>query len=123
LIDYKTGQVKPDQLKIKNWEDLLEKKKTKALQLALYWLLINRSDFAFAKANFSCGILSLQKPRSGLMTLQLPEKDLETSEAIPQIEEKLIELIEDILNEGISIHQTEDQAYCKNCDFASICNR
>lgn len=123
LIDYKTGQVKPDQLKIKNWEDLLEKKKTKAIQLALYWLLINRSDFDFAKANFTCGILSLQKPGSGLMTLQLPEKDLEISEVMLQIEKILIELIEDILNEDIPIRQTEDQSYCKNCDFASICNR
>jgi len=123
LIDYKTGQVKPEDLKIKNWEDLFNAKKTKALQLALYWLLINQSDFAFAKANFSCGIFSLQKPGAGLMTLQLPETEAESSHAIMQIKERLFELLEDILDKELPIIQTEDHTYCKYCEFASICNR
>ncbi len=120
LIDYKTGKVETSQVKLKSWEEMLDKSKTKALQLALYWLLIHYSDLSFAKANISCGIVSLQKTRSGLFTLELPDI---CEESINQIEKHFLDLITEILDPEIPIKQTEDLKLCKTCDYAGICNR
>jgi hypothetical protein len=122
LIDYKTGQVKDTDLKLKSWDELLNSKKTKALQLALYWLLVSRSDLSYAHSNFVCGIISLQKAGSGLFSLQLPDNSGPDA-SIQQIEEQLFKLVEEILDPAIPIQQTEDHSYCKNCDYVNICNR
>ncbi len=122
LIDYKTGQVKDADLKLKTWDDLLNSKKTKALQLALYWLLVSRSDLSFAQADFVCGIISLQKAGSGLFNLQLPDNSGH-NESLQQIEKQLFSLVEEILDPDLPIQQTDDRSYCKNCDFVNICNR
>ncbi|HPE43066.1 MAG TPA: PD-(D/E)XK nuclease family protein, partial [Bacteroidales bacterium] len=122
LIDYKTGQVKDADLKLKTWDDLLNRKKTKALQLALYWLLVSRSDLSYAQADFVCGIISLQKAGSGMFNLQLPDSSGH-NESLHQIEQQLSRLVEEILDPDLPIIQTDDRSYCKNCDFVNICNR
>lgn len=42
---------------------------------------------------------------------------------LPEFEEKLKFLLEEIFNENIPFDQTEDDSKCKFCDFKSICDR
>jgi len=122
LIDYKTGTVDEKDLKLKAWDQLLLPKKSKALQLAIYQLLMLESGLISPQSQLECGIINLQKPGKGLLTLSLPEDDQHIGlEA--NIKNQLITLFEELYDKETPIVQTNETKYCSYCDFAGICNR
>ena len=122
LIDYKTGTVDENDLKIKHWDQLILPKKSKALQLAIYQLLMIKSGLISPQSQLECGIINLQKPGKGLMALSLPE-DNQNAGVQESISNQLVTLFEDLYNKEIPIVQTNETKYCRYCDFAGICNR
>lgn len=122
LIDYKTGTVKENDLKLKEWDQLITPQKNKALQLTIYQLLMIKSGLISDKSTMECGIINLQKPGKGLLTLSLPE-DEPGSSLTEETTAQLVTLFEELYDKETPIVQTNDSKYCTYCDFAGICNR
>ncbi|MBZ0243146.1 MAG: PD-(D/E)XK nuclease family protein, partial [Bacteroidales bacterium] len=95
LIDYKTGTVDEKTLKLKTWEQLLFPQRSKALQLAIYRLLMIKSGQISSPDRLECGIINLQKPGKGLMVLSLPEED-ESISPEENITRQLVGLLEEL---------------------------
>lgn len=122
LIDYKTGTVDEKTLKLKEWNQLILPQRSKALQLAIYQLLMLKSGLISSQSKLECGIINLQKPGKGLMALSLPEDD-QSAGVEENISNQLVTLFEELYDKEIPIVQTNDIKYCSYCDFAGICNR
>ncbi|MBU2558008.1 MAG: PD-(D/E)XK nuclease family protein [Bacteroidetes bacterium] len=122
LIDYKTGSVHETDLSLKAWDELLKPAKSKALQLAIYQLLILKSDLTFSGKEMECGIISLQKPGKGMLNLNLPDPE-ESASLADSIIQQLNIVIGEIYDPETPVVQTTETKYCSYCDFAGICNR
>ncbi|MBK9292790.1 MAG: PD-(D/E)XK nuclease family protein [Bacteroidetes bacterium] len=121
VIDYKTGSVKEDKLKLKEREDLKQPERKYALQLACY-MLMTRKSLAFNYENTSVEgyILPLKLSKPQVVQAQLPfDPDPEMAE----FEEFLSETLSEMLNPDVPIAQTMDEKRCKNCTFVRLCNR
>ena len=69
IVDYKTGSVKNDDLKIQNWENLIDgNKKTKALQVLIYAYIYTTKNNL--KTPPEAGIISLKKMNDGFLSFQ-----------------------------------------------------
>ena len=121
LIDYKTGGVEPGDLKLDDWESLInDPKYAKVFQLLFYVYLFKNS--VENSAEIEAGIISLRKPSGGYLQPTLPEKEkLLTS--MDLFEEQLLKLIENLLDTSLPFAQTDDDKNCNWCDFKGICNR
>lgn len=117
IIDYKTGKVEPEDLKIEEWKDQIQ---DKAMQLSIYkYLFLNQ--FKHEEQNCEAGIFCTSKLNKELMLLELP--DLEQNNIVEQIENVLRRLFEEIFDEKQPFVQTEDIKNCGYCDFKIICGR
>ena len=119
IIDYKTGKVEPNDLKLNTktteTEQLAEGKKEKLFQLLFYAYLyrLHSGDSAYPRL----GIYSLRMLSSyGLIETDLPG-------GIDFFEDYLTGLIAEIFDPSVSFSQTEDDRICDYCDFKDICNR
>jgi ATP-dependent helicase/nuclease subunit B len=122
IIDYKTGKVDPNDIKVKDWEELKTPKKGKALQLATYLYLYSKSDYFNPSESTISGILSLRKTSEGLMECQLPAYG-NSENIVAEIETTLTELLTEIFDSEKEFVQTEDEKLCKFCLFAKLCMR
>ncbi len=123
VLDYKTGNVKDNELKFGDWQTpFVSASQSKSFQLLVYaWLY--RQD-AQEECAIEPGIISLRKPGKSPFHLEHPGggKMIEEEE-IADIERELKTLISTILNPSIPFHQTEDEENCTYCAFKKICNR
>ncbi len=120
IIDYKTGGVSPQELKIKNIELLTDEKKSeKAFQVLMYAWLFNKNSSG--NNHLRTGIISLRNISNGYMEISI--KDKNTNESINDFEKVLIQTIEDIFNNNFNFTQTTDINNCKYCEFKNVCNR
>lgn len=122
IVDYKTGLVKNTDVEIKEWEELLNPKKSKALQLAVYLLLYIKNNENEAIEFPQSGLLSLRKISQGLMKLKLPDS-YEPEKQTEVIMKSIQSVFEEIFNSSISIQQTEMEENCKLCSFKELCRR
>ncbi len=106
IIDYKTGNIKPENLrlnKIKDEKDftvLLEKPElNKVFQLLLYSWLYNNQNEDFIP--LTAGIISSRKYHSGIHSLFINKQNLLDEEILKNFEKVLISLLEEILNPEI----------------------
>ncbi len=69
IIDYKTGKVEPNNLKIKDWDLLItDEKQSKSFQVLMYAYMYGKvNQIDFAKNNLESGIISLKNLKSGFM--------------------------------------------------------
>ncbi len=127
IIDYKTGNVKDNDVKLFSsgndlWGSMFEGDKGKAFQLMLYaWLYKPNVDAAF---NLETGISAL-KYRSKFMPLVF-NKNNETNvddEHMKRFEKDLKVLIEQIFDTTTDFTQCEDKKACVYCDYKFICGR
>ncbi len=122
LIDYKTGQTIPSELKVKDWNEIISNTKIgKSFQLLMYAWLYSRSTGNTLP--ISSGIISFRKLSSGFLTVSTPEGDLIKENSLIHFEKALFELLADLFNNDKSFVQTEEISVCKNCDFKKICRR
>ena len=120
IIDYKTGYVDNNKLKIKFIEDVFESSEfDKAFQLLFYTLLYKRANTNTSK-NIEAGIMSMRKINEGLQVLN---SEIETNELMQQFEQQLKVLIDELMNPKTVFNQTENLDICAYCAYASICMR
>lgn len=112
VLDYKTGSVEASELKLNNWEQLLEDKKyNKAFQVLCYALLLHKTK---GYNEFEAGIISFKKMNKGFLKLKVQkDKDSKKVSAVidktvlDHFEQKLIILIKEIFNPEIPFKEKE----------------
>ncbi len=123
IIDYKTGRIEKKDLKLKLWEDLSKDVKLdKVFQLLFYTYIYSNNEIK-KLSTIVPGIISFRNLSSGLLNLELPEKDISGLESLEKFESLLKSILNDIFNSEIPFYQTEIIDNCKFCPFTSICNR
>jgi ATP-dependent helicase/nuclease subunit B len=123
VIDYKTGRVAKEELKVKEWPEIIENPNmAKSFQLMMYALLYK---FSYPETGeLSPGIYSLRTISSGLLTLTLPEsKETITNEALRNFKDELGKLMTAIFDIEKPFIRTSEIERCVNCDFRIVCNR
>ncbi|NPA68462.1 MAG: hypothetical protein GXO50_07635 [Chlorobi bacterium] len=132
IIDYKTGNIKTATFTLDNLFDKKnEKRNTHAFQILYYLLILSKMpDFSDKKIKPALYYLrflnkddySEMPPVNINPDLKNIIPDENTAKIIlPEFEEKLRKVLEEIFNDEIPFSQTENTAECKNCDFNKIC--
>jgi len=123
IIDYKTGNVLPGDLKMKDWEILADESKLdKCFQLLLYAYIYSRAT-VIKPERISSGIISLKNLSLGFMGIELPEKESMSGEVLKKFEDILNDIISEIYNPEIPFTQVDNQDNCVYCSFKSLCGR
>jgi ATP-dependent helicase/nuclease subunit B len=118
IIDFKTGTVDKKELKLNNWEELLnDPGKSKSLQLLVYAYLYARQ---FSAPLPESGIISFRHLDSGFMGVALPT---ETSDPVFEIGNILQQILKSIFDVLTPFQQTDDLNICQRCSFAGVCGR
>jgi len=123
IIDYKTGSVQSNELKVKSWDKLTsDPKMAKAFQLLLYAYLYYKNH-ENSDQKIETGNITMRKISEGFMKVKLPEEKEVDIESMKIFEEMLKALLEKILDPEIPFVQTEDAENCAYCPFTAICTR
>ncbi len=123
VIDYKTGRVKPGDLKIKDWESMeSDPRNDKSFQVLTYAFLF-LSQPGFSNAKVKPGIISFKSPSAGLMDVKLPDTKLINSDSLDEFRVILGNLLSEIFDKHTPFSQTPEPDNCKWCPFKGICNR
>ncbi len=128
IIDYKTGTTEPKQVKVKEWDDLIENPDLNiAFQLLMYGYLVN-SRFR-GTTGMSAGIISLKKINAGYTPVSVPEEEpgklstILNNKSIDRFEEVIITILKDIYNPDLTFSQTTDLNICERCPYINLCGR
>jgi len=100
IIDYKTGKVEQNNLRINDWEGLtLDLKNEKIIQLLCYAFMLEEQQKQFP---MEAGIISFKNMKAGFMPFGFKEgKEIQatiTSEILEAFKTQLVDLIVEILN-------------------------
>ena len=121
IIDYKTGSVQANELKIKSWDQVRDDDRSKLRQLLFYsWLYLGNHDHT---QEVSSGIYSFKKLSSGYLEAVLPEKAAINFVSLKEFEELLYELVGELYDDDLRFTQTSDFKACTYCTYKSICKR
>lgn len=102
IIDYKTGKVLANHVKITNWEDITKTyDKSKAFQLMCYALMYNPNT------PIEAGIYSFKNLKSGFLPFKEDKNTLINTDTIKLFQEHLKDLIMEILNPEIPFIEKE----------------
>lgn len=144
IIDYKTGKVTPEDLRLKKdetFEDILlhDTGREKLRQLWLYeylmlkrlsqerGLLLSGERLNLQEYDVKAGIYSFRNLKEGLLEadFNFPVSNAvsRTENFIETSEQYITQLVSDLLNPEIPFERTTDQQICKYCDFTTICGR
>ena len=110
IIDYKTGKVSSSDLRIREWDKLIEEEKYgKAFQVLAYALMF-RSDAQseVGEVSLESGIISFKNLRAGFMKVNSGQVDQETLEAFL---EQLDRLVLDIFDPHMPFVEKEIKQY------------
>ena len=117
IIDYKTGNVDPKILKIKDFEILFTNGKyEKAVQLLFYQYLFSKSN---SQKEILTGIVSFKKLSEYI--IQLKDETENSVGLMNLFEEGICNLLELIINPDYAFCQTDDFKNCIYCSFKNIC--
>ncbi|MEI6456583.1 MAG: PD-(D/E)XK nuclease family protein [bacterium] len=129
IIDYKTGTVEPNQLRVGAWEELLSGNEfDKPFQLLVYaWLLQLKK--INGNAPLGAGIISLKKIGYGFIPVVLPESSAGMSKgeipaaSLEQFGEIVRNLIALVFDSETDFSQTDDPLACRYCSYINVCGR
>ncbi len=118
ILDYKTGNVKTQELTLESLNDLVQsQQKAKSLQLLFYqmsYAVKHHDEEAFP------GILSLRAPSAGIYGIkQKTPFEINAS----TLKDMFTALLQRLFSPLYSFEQTEDLNTCKYCKFKTMCNR
>ena len=121
IVDYKTGEISPNQLKIKDWDLLLsDQKYSKALQVIIYQWLYGKNHPEIH--DFMAGLISLRTAHGRFMPVELPPAT--DREAVEEaVEGILTQLLNKLFDPKQPFQQTTDAEHCRFCDFKAVCMR
>lgn len=121
IIDYKTGNVVPRTLNVKDTDALFEDpRKSKALQLLLYAWIFRGTE---PRHPVTACNLSLRKISQGLVPLVVEGSRDIGQQLTDRTGEGLAGTVRDMLDPSGTFFQTSDVARCAWCNFKDICNR
>ncbi|MFN8323135.1 MAG: PD-(D/E)XK nuclease family protein [Chitinophagales bacterium] len=124
IADYKTSRksIIPI-LTEETWDTLTtDPKYAKSVQLLVYAWLYNRMRGVYVPVR--SGIYWLREKDKNLDTVRLTKtEDVLDADSIQKFEEKLRNVLSDMLNPEISFTKTIDKERCEFCDFKNICER
>lgn len=115
LVDYKTGNVKAEDLIFKDTNKLIDGSKSKAIQLQLYvYLLLKKDEFSNIQ-NIQASIFSFKNQKEGYIDLLMNKEKQTSEEIINNTEEILLNIIEDMLCDQNNIEHNPKSLYCLYC--------
>lgn len=123
IIDYKTGKVEKSELKVHDWEKLLEGKQfNKSFQILTYAFLFFKNKPQ--NGALFPGIVSFKNLSQGILYCEMPgnKKQVDQS-AVEDFQVILEKLFSAIFDKNIPFTQTDDKDNCQYCPYKSICNR
>ena len=125
ILDYKSGVVRDDDVRIKNtFKGQISTGITeKALQLLIYKYLYKKSHEDIASENIKPGIISLRRLSKGVFSLSNNSEYFNDENLTDECESMFSDLFNEILNRDIPFMQTENENNCSNCNFIEICKR
>ena len=100
IIDYKTGKVGSNDLKINNWDLLtVDEKYSKSFQVLLYaYMYAKNHNFDFEKHSIESGIISFKNLRSGFLKINNSKIDqLTLDEFLTQLNNLLMEIYDPMI--------------------------
>jgi ATP-dependent helicase/nuclease subunit B len=116
IIDYKTGSVKQDKVRVMNWEDINNDydKYSKPFQILTYALMMAQSNQL--KFPLQAGIISFKNLKSGFLPFQKQISrgkydDIITEDTLQEFKKELINLILEICNEEIDFKEKEIKSF------------
>lgn len=125
IIDYKTGNVKPSELKPGSVDEVFDPDKApmeKAFQLMTYlWLAGNSPEFSVHASRIQAGIISFRSLKDGFLFLELPDGGQQ--DILEQFQEQLHMLFRELYNPDIPFTQTTEKEHCIQCAFKRICHK
>lgn len=121
ILDYKTGDVVPRNLHVKEWESLVtDPDMDKAFQVLFYSFMYIKNKMTLN--DIEAGVISLKNISYGFIPLKLPDNTT-VHRSVEKFETLIRSLINRIIDPGIPFNQTTDEERCKYCDYQDICNR
>ena len=107
IIDYKTGKVEQNQLRISSWEGLtLDTKNEKIIQLLCYALLLEKHTNGLP---MEAGIISFKNMKAGFIPFGFKkEKEVQTiikSEILEEFKTEIVNLLHEILDNSIPFEE------------------
>jgi len=122
IIDYKTGKVDQKDLKLTNWDDLLQDTDLdKCFQLLFYQYLYS-ANFPDQQDKVEASIVSLRNLSAGPLRLMTPENE-SSMEMMRKTESALSSLFEELFDPDRDFTKTDEPDDCLFCAFKTICNR
>jgi len=115
IIDYKTGVVEPNQLQIKDIEELRDVKNSKAFQLLMYALMYAK-NYSIDNAQLTSGIISFRKLSEGFMPFGIAKNNIIEKDTLVDFEQLLIEVIKEILDINKPFSHNHDAKWCEFCE-------
>ena len=126
IIDYKTGQVKNQEVKLEEINLLREHDSpAKLLQLLTYaWMFRKMNPIKDSGPDeLVSGIVSLRFASKYLINATIGKDEKLSESRLSEFEAVLTEVLEEIFNPQIPFSQTENLEICSYCAFQKICNR
>ena len=106
IIDYKTGNVTPSQLKLKNNADIMSSLKyDKAIQLLMYAYMYQQT---YGNRPLEVGIFSFKKKAENYMLLSIDASQEIVAQNIETYKDQLIQLVANILNPSEAFAESTD---------------
>ena len=105
IIDFKTGNVKPSDLKFDNFDDLIiDYKYAKAFQILFYAFVYSQENDV---NDFKAGIISFKNLNAWFMALEFQKNNIIDKEILDNFQHQLGLLIDEILDPNIAFKEKE----------------
>lgn len=106
IIDYKTGKVDANQLKVKEFEGLTEDiKNEKIIQLLCYALMYQQEFKGLPESGIEAGIISFKNLKNGFLPLSINGNSIIDDAILTGFTEEIIKLIAEILNPDVDFKE------------------
>lgn len=123
IIDYKTGTVKEEEIRLSELSEITSDKKfAKSFQLLMYAYMFNKESDD-RQENILSGIISFRELSKSMMTFKLNKNDILETDTLIQFENILSKLVSEIFDINKEFSQTDNIENCEFCSFKGICNR
>lgn len=111
IIDYKTGSVNKNELVCKDFEELLDTKKSKAMQVFIYSYIYHRMH---PESKIISAVYSMKNHKNGLMSFMDNNKGLNEQELTEG--KKVLEFsFKTLLSKFVGFQHSEESKYCEFC--------
>ena len=123
IIDYKSGQVKDDDVLIKDTSENLSDLTEKSLQLTIYKYLYKKNNTEVNIEDIEPAIYGLLKVSNPFFPLKNCSDAFDNDALMDTCDIQFEELFREILDVNKPFVQVADETKCNNCDFMTICKR